>query len=309
MTYLALMFTLQCNARCRHCNVIRFGNEVRDMPVLAALRYIDEMVTLSDGADSFSVYLSGGEPFLRYQDMLTVVRHGKERGADQISCVTNGFWGKEEAIARQRAAELRTAGMTQICFSLDDFHQEYIPLKSVLGALKACRQEGLCFAIKSTVTSSTRRLPQILNELGDLLLDTYVPVQELAYVPRVKTGDRIKKDEWLLQEGLPRDPCPEIGILAVLPNGVVFPCCGSGWTRQLVVGNALVEPIVDLMHRINDTALFASLRDKGPAFFVPYFTQAGCPLPQEQYVNRCHLCMTILDHPLSEKILQLALAD
>ncbi len=308
MIYLSLLFTLRCNARCRHCSIDSFGEKVRDMSVKAALRYIDEVADLSAEGDSLSVYLSGGEPFLRYQDLLTVVRHGKERGAE-ISCVTNGFWGKEEAVARQWAAELRTAGMTQVCFSLDDFHQEYIPLKSVLGALTACRQEGLCFAIKSAVTRNTHRLPQILGELGNLLLDSYVPIQELAYVPRVKTGDRIKKDEWLLQEGLPRDPCPEIGILAVLPNGVVFPCCGSGWTRQLVVGNALVEPIVDLMHKINDTALFASLRDKGPAFFVPYFTQAGCPLPQEQYVNRCHLCMTILDHPLSEKILQLALAD
>jgi len=98
-------------------------------------------------------------------------------------------------------------------------------------------------------------------------------------------------------------------MLAILPDGTTFPCCGSGWTQQLVVGNALVEPIADLMHKVMDGALFAALRDKGPAFFVPYFTQAGSPLPQEQYVNRCHLCMTVLDHPQSERILQLALAD
>jgi len=276
------------------------------MPVAAALKYIDEIAALSGEANSFSVYLSGGEPFLRYQDLLTVVSHSKDKGANQISCVTNGFWGEELAIARQHVTELRKAGITQICFSLDDFHQKYIPMKSVLGALKACRQEGLCFAIKSTVTRSTRRLPQILGELSDLLLDTYVPVQELAYVPQAEMGDKIPKDEWFLQEGIPREPCPEIGILAILPNGVAFPCCGSGWTRQLVVGNALVEPVVSLMHKINHGALFASLRDKGPAFLVPYFTRAGCPLPQERYVNRCHLCMTILQHPMIDKVLQLA---
>jgi len=282
---------------------------VQDMPLVDALRYIDEIAALSDGVDNFSVYLSGGEPFLRYRDLLAVVHHSKDRGADQVSCVTNGFWGKEVGIARQWASELRTAGMTQVCFSLDDFHQEHIPLESVLAALAACRGAGLCFAIKSTVTHNTRRLPQILTDLGNLLLDAYVPVQELAYVPQVRIGGRIPRDEWLVQEDTPCEPCSELMILAILPDGTTFPCCGSGWTQQLVVGNALVEPIADLMHKVMDVALFASLRDKGPVFLVPYFTQAGCPLPQERYVNRCHLCMTVLDHPQTERILQLALAD
>lgn len=309
MLYLALMFTQRCNAHCRHCNVNSFFDETQDMPLIDAFRYIDEVANLSANGDEFSVYLSGGEPFLRYQDLLAAALHAKKRGAAQVSCITNGFWGKDEATARQWVTELRDSGVAQVCFSLDDFHQEYIPLDSVLAALAACHEVGLSFAIKSTVTRSTRRLPEILGELGDLLLDTYVPVQELAYVPQAKTGDRIPKDDWLLQEGIPHKPCPELGALAILPNGITFPCCGSGWTKQLVVGNALAESIANLVHRVSDEPLFVSLRDKGPAFFVPYFTQAGCPLPQERYVNRCHLCMTVLDHPQSERILQLALAD
>lgn len=309
MIYLALMFTQRCNARCRHCALGIFAKDVLDMPLTNARRYIDETATLSNKADSFSVYLSGGEPFLRYQDLLAVVCHAKDKGADQVACVTNGFWGEDVARARRWARELRKAGVAELCFSLDDFHQEYIPLKSVLGALTACREEELCFAIKCTVTHSTRRLPQILSDLGSLLLDASVPIQELAYVPRRQSGDKIPEDEWLVQEGLPYEACPELKVVAILPNGTTFPCCGSGWTQRLIVGNAVVEPIADLMHKIRDGALFGLLRDKGPACLVPYFTEAGFPLPRPSYVNRCHLCRTVLDHPQSGRIIQLSLAD
>lgn len=283
--------------------------DVEDMPLVDAFRYVDEIADLSASREEFSIYVSGGEPFLRFHDLLAVVLHAKKRGATQVSCVTNGFWGSEPATARQHITELRDSGLSQICFSLDDFHQEYIPLESVLAALAACREVELGFAIKSTVTRGTRRLPKILSELGNLLLDIYVPIQEIAYVPQLNTGDKIPNDEWLVQEQMPSEPCPELRVLAVLPDGTTYPCCGSGWTQRLIVGNASVEPIVDLMHKVRDGALFTLLREKGPARFMPYFTRAGCPVPRLLYVNRCHLCRTVLDHPQSERIIQLALAD
>jgi len=279
------------------------------MPLADAFRYIDEMALLSTKDDGFSVYFSGGEPFLRYHDLLVVTRHAKEKGATQVSCITNGFWGKNITMARKWVTELCDSGMTQVCFSLDDFHQEHIPLRSVLSALATCREAGLCFAIKCAVTRNTRRLPEILSDLGNLLLDTYVPIQELAYVPQTEAGNMIPKDEWLLQEYIPNEPCQELIILSILPNGTAFPCCGSGWTNRLIVGNAQVEPISNLMRKVSGGSLFVSLRDKGPAFFVPYFKQAGYPLPLEGYVNRCHLCRTVLSHRESERILRLALTD
>lgn len=310
MIPLGLVFTQRCNARCRHCAVLEFAPQ--DMPLEDAFRYIDQAAALSKKeGDPFSIGFSGGEPFLRYPDLVAAIRYAKEKGAAQVSCTTNGFWGKDAAMARQWATELRTSGLVYMSFSLDDFHQEYIPLDSVLTAFTACREAGLRLVIKCVVTRRTRRLPEVLRDPcnRNLLLTNYTTVQEIAYVPAGKVANRIPKDEWLTQEGIPQEPCPGMGLLAILPNGTTYPCCGLGWTQQLVMGNALAEPIADLLRRTRNGALFAILRDEGPAFFVPYFAEAGCPLPQEGYVNSCHLCMITLGHPEIERILPTALAD
>lgn len=310
LIHLALMLTERCNARCRHCGVHDWMPGLQDMPLRDIFRYIDELAALARREkEPFKISISGGEPFLRYPDLLALARFAKEKGADLVSCVTNGFWGEDTAMARQWAAELSKSGLDIICFSLDDFHQDYIPLDWGLAALAACREVGLRFAIKCTVTRRTRRLPQVLGDLGNLLLDADVMVQELACMPVGRAADRIPQDEWLFQEGIPRGPCPGMVLLSIIPDGTTFPCCGTGWTQRLVVGNAVAEPVADLMHKAKNEALFVALRDKGPAFFVPYFAQAGCPLPQEGYVNSCHLCMTVLDHPKAERILPTALAN
>lgn len=309
LKHLALMFTERCNARCRHCGVRDHMPEGQDMPLEDVFRYIDELAALSIEEHLFAISISGGEPFLRYPDLLAVTRYAREKGATQVSCVTNGFWGKDPAMARQWATELSNADMHHICFSLGDFHREYIPLDWVRAAVTACREAQLRFGIKCVVTRRTRRLPDVLRDLGNLLLDVDVSIQELAYVPESRAGNIIPKDEWLLQEGIPQGPCPGLMLLAILPDGTTFPCCGLGWTQRLVVGNARSESIADLMHRARDKSLFAALRDKGPAFFVPYFTEAGCPLPEEGYVNHCHLCKAVLEHPNAEPILPIALAD
>ena len=279
------------------------------MPQEHIFRYIDEFADLSKKEGPFAISFTGGEPFLRYPDLLAATRYAKEKGANQVSCVTNGFWGKDEATARQWVTDLSESGLHHICFSIDDFHREYIPLDWVLTALEACREAELHFGVKCAVTRHTRRLHQVLGDLGNLLLDTDVTMQEIACMPQGRAANRVPKDEWLVQEGIPQGPCPGILMVSILPDGTTFPCCGGGWTQRLVVGNARSEHITELMTRARDGALFAALRYKGPAFFVPYFSEAGCPLPQEGYVNHCHLCKIILEHPESERILQTALTD
>lgn len=306
---LCLMLTERCNAHCRHCGTRDFMSEGQDMPLKDAFRYIDELAALSAEEGPFAIRLSGGEPFLRYPDLLAVARYSKEKGAAEVSCVTNGFWGKDPATALQWATELSDSGMGHISFSLDDFHQEYIPMDSVMAALTACRKAKLPLAIKCTVTRRTRRLPAVLGDLGNLLLGASIMVQEIPCIPVGKVPDHIPEDQLLLQEGIPQEPCPWMGITTILPDGTTFACCSVGWTPWLAVGSALADPVAKLMRRIRNEPLFAILRDKGPGFFVPYFAEAGFSIPQGGYVNICHFCATILGYPGVERILPTALAD
>lgn len=304
------MFTERCNSRCRHCGVTDQMSRNLDMPVEDAIRYVDEIAALAaEENDTFSIFFSGGEVFLRYDDVLAVTRHAKSRGATPITCVSNGYWGKDPAQARRWATDLKEAGMRTVCISMDDFHQEYVPLESEVNALRACSEAGMALAIKSAVTRRTRRLPDVLRDVADLLADNPVLVHEMSCSPEGRAATTVSQDDLLLRDGVLSEPCPGMGVLTFLPDGTAFPCCGVGWTSELVVGNARQEPVLSLVHRMRERDLFAVLKYKGPGFFVPYFDEIGQPLPSQGYVNACHLCMAVLDHPALAQVLPSALTD
>lgn len=307
---LGLMFTERCNASCRHC-LLRGNDYVgsRDMSLEHAFNFIDQMAALSKAAGKlFAVCFTGGEVFLRYDDLVKAVSHAQEKGATKVSCLTNGFWGKDKANAVRWLTRLRDAGLASLTFSIDDFHQEYIPLHDVLNAFEAAQVSGLNLAVKCAVTRETRRLPEVIKDLGDLLLNATITFQEIACVPDGRAEKTISADEWLVQV-MPQYRCLVPVMLYIMPDGTTFPCCGSGLNRWLRLGNALEVPLVELMEMRATSAVFNAVCDVGPAFFVSYFRDAGYTLPQEGYVSLCHLCKTVLTHSGAEQVLEKALAD
>jgi MoaA/NifB/PqqE/SkfB family radical SAM enzyme len=67
----------------------------------------------------------------------------KELGIPRTWVITNGYWAENKALATRRLRELKKAGLTNITFSVDAFHQEYIPLKIVrTGVEAAARADG-----------------------------------------------------------------------------------------------------------------------------------------------------------------------
>ena len=307
MKHLGLLLTERCNAHCRHCIISHFVSEGRDMALTDAQRYINEFAEITIPGSPFTVHFSGGEVFLRFTDLLTVTRHAKEKGASSVVCVTNGAWGEKPELARQQAKELKSARMNRVNFSLDDFHQEYIPLGSVVNSISACLEAGLDIGIKCTVTRNSQKLHNNIANLKDLLLNIPFQAEEWAYVPSLN-DKQIPKQEWLIPKSLPQEHCPEL-ILTILPDGTAFPCCGAGWTPRLILGNARSESIASLIQKAQYGHVFGVMRDKGPAFFIPYFNQSEESLPTEGYVSTCHLCMTVLNHSACDKILPTALAD
>jgi hypothetical protein len=312
MYKITLMFTERCNIACRHCCVSEndFFDQERDMPLSEVFHYIDQMAQLvAQYREQYTISFSGGEAFIRFPDLLEAVRYAKKNGAYHLSCMTNGFWGKDPVLAQEWANELNAAGLNLIGFSIDDFHQQFVPLDSLRNAFQACRNLGMEVTIKSVVTRKTRRLPAILGELGDLLLNYNVVVQEIACIPEGRASHTIGSDEWLYQKGIPEEPCMAGIMLAIFPDGSTFPCCGTGWNRWLILGNAHVEPIAELFQRAESKSLCVLLREKGPKYFVSFFQQAGHPLPSEGYANSCHLCGMILNHPQANSVVPQAILE
>ncbi len=301
------MLTERCNAHCRHCFVSDYTEQGRDMALADAQRYISEFAEVTGPNTPFTLHFSGGEVFLQYNRLIALTRYAKEKGAAGVVCVTNGAWGENPSLAHRYAGEMLSAGMSRVSFSIDDFHQECIPLDFVRNAISACLEAGLDIGVKCVVTRSSRRLHDVMAGLRDLLINVPLQAEEWAYVPP-HNNERIPRHEWILLDHIPQEHCPEV-TLTILPDGTVYPCCGAGWTSKLILGNAGEETLADLIKKAEFGHVFSILRDKGPAFFFPYFNRSEAIIPAGGYVSNCHLCMTMLEHPAFHEIFPNALMD
>lgn len=309
---LVLMITERCNIRCKHC---LFGerelmNQGKDMPLDDIKSYIDQMSQIAAGEKkNFTVDFSGGEPILCFSELLDAVRYARTQGASSVTSMTNGFWGADKVRAKEIVIALKEAGLDALCFSIDDFHQEYVPLSSILTALNLCREHSLVTSIKSTVTKKTRRLADVLSDLGDLLLNRPLIVEEIPCYPQGRAVKRIPPADLFYEKGIPHEQCPAGLMLAVLPDGTVYPCCGACWSAALSIGNARKTAIEELFYKAKNDSVLNILREKGPAHLLPYFKQSGYSLPEEGYVGYCDLCQVVLNHPAFSEVSPLAIKD
>ena len=271
---LGLVFTNRCTANCRHCS-IRDGATIQtDMPIENAFRYVDDFAAYNNSTESLTLGFSGGEPFLRIEEMLEVAKYAKKRGYRKISCVTNGYWGENKKNAREKVDRLIHAGVNSIAFSIDDFHLDYIPLRSILSAFSLCREAGIRLGVKCVVTKRTRRIHQILESMKNQLLGQSVVIDEIPYVP-TKFGN-IPEEEWLITRETFHEPCRAVGaVLLIMPNGDVYPCCGSGWSEGLLTGNTGSTNIKTLFRSVQKGALYQILNECGPGHLKEYFERFG----------------------------------
>jgi len=72
---LQLIFTEQCNLRCRYCFEIDKGP--RQMPLELAKRILERELTQEDGPSEYQVDLMGGEPFLFFEEVKELVEYFK----------------------------------------------------------------------------------------------------------------------------------------------------------------------------------------------------------------------------------------
>lgn len=84
------------------------------------------------GAQSIeSLTVHGGEPFLYFDKVAAILSKARELGIHHRWIITNGFWAENGDVAGEKLKVLKEAGLTAITFSIDAFHQEYVPFDRV----------------------------------------------------------------------------------------------------------------------------------------------------------------------------------
>ena len=301
-----LLITEQCNVACSHCWFNSGPDRTARMELDEAVGYIDqarEIPTME------WISFTGGEPFLLPEMLQSLIAYASERSL-MTECVTNCFWAVTEKEAERRLEGLMDVGLDVINISADDFHQHHIPFDRVRNCYESAKHLGLKITIMCAVARSSKlRVREVARLLGDhgiqivrdkalkkapsaLAIETgFIPVGRAAEIP---------EDEWLIGDGPLDGPCKAVlRDIAIDPSGKVLPCCSvAGLTEVAEVGNVKQVRLKKLIDEAGRRVLFKVLSEEGPRGLQ---RRLGLRC-RENFVNRCHLCYTVLKDPASAEL-------
>ena len=132
------MLTYKCSAACKHCmyacsprwdaDWISEADLARGLaqlaPHIAPSPWGPETMSLNHG-----LHFTGGEPFLNYPLLLRAFEMANELGIPSLFVETNGYWCRDDDIARERLNALQAAGCRGILISVNPFYAEYVPFE------------------------------------------------------------------------------------------------------------------------------------------------------------------------------------
>jgi radical SAM protein with 4Fe4S-binding SPASM domain len=254
------------------------------MTLEQASRYVEEAAANRARWISFT----GGEPFLVYSLLSSLIEHTLKRGL-LSEVVTNCNWATTRKKALELLPPLKDSGLNALNISVDDFHQEFIPLERVRNCYEVAKSLELKLVLMITVKKSssitTERIRDIMKDpyiqvLGEeripnpsaLAIEThFAPIGRGTSIPRYEM--QYKKPE--------RQPCKQLLTdIGVRPKGDVLPCCGPlGVHEDSVIGNLEEESLSEILKKAWQNPWLRELHKTGD------YLKNNC------YVSRCHMCV------------------
>ena len=292
---LVLETTHLCNARCSHCYTSCGPDKsAARMPLDKIKRVIADAAALPNLVKR--CHVGGGEATIFWDEMLECLTHARDHGFIN-SIVTNGWWGKSPAAARQKVGELKRAGVENIEFSVDAMHQEYVSSRTISHIITTAKEQDVRITLRVCTTKS-HRADAVLGMLSSED-QSGITVATSKVVSIGRAREAIPSADMWTNPGLPLGSCQSILNLTVVPNGDVFPCCaGSEICPSLKLGNAFERPLPELMKAVSSNIFARTLVHAGPAYFASLLQEAGFGdrlLPE--YGGICHLCTQICSDP------------
>jgi len=278
-----LLLTERCDVACRHCWFSCGPDRDATMSRGLAEGVIDQAGALGARWMSFT----GGEPFLEHRLLLDLVAYASARGL-HTEAVTNCNWAKDRRGAVGRLKPLAEAGLTALNMSVDDFHQEHVPVERVRRCFDAAKELGL----KPVFMVAARRGGAITaSSLPDLMGDPDIQVMgeprkphpsALAVeTPFTPVGRGTLAEAATVGMGAATIRCESVlADIGVTPAGDVLPCCGPLACREdAVIGNAGNETLGEILGRARRGGRFTRIIE---GFDVG-----------DGYASRCDACMRL----------------
>jgi len=294
---LEFTLTTKCNSECIYCQAEAspFKNEVMD--VKDALDYLTETCTVSK-LESFMVF--GGEPILFPSRTLSIIDRARELSIPKIEMLTNGIWGKSRRRAQELALGLKRSGLNDLGISVDAFHLQFIPLEYPRNAALASVQAGIENITWNVAVVESLNSKNKYDRKTATILKSLKPVGIEAHVHKVLPVGRaiINLKQYIKKESL-QGPCTADPILE---NTLTSPECitiepsgGVNICWNLTIGNAKKKQLSQIIQKYSwqENPITRTLVEEGPMSLVRMAEGSKFRFQDDQYLNKCHLCIEV----------------
>jgi pyruvate-formate lyase-activating enzyme len=291
---LTLQLTWACDIRCAHC-----CDEHRKVD-LDVERAKEAMSGLHRLGEIDSLCFTGGEPFLRYGNLLELAAHGAALGMG-FAVVTNARWAVDDLQVRERLAQMQAVGLDMMIASYDPYHQPFVSDDRVARLLDACAEFGVPTHIYYS-RGDDKPVCDIKDEVSahfglgreQVSVRDVVPVGhglDLPPAPGARSYFDIDKS------------CPSLDQYNIWPDGEVLPCCSAGTHEGLRLGNIGHESAEAILARRSASKLIGMLHQHDLGEIVLRLPEAvRNRLIRQHYVSACHLCLALMNDPEAREV-------
>jgi hypothetical protein len=244
----------------------------------------------------------GGEPMLFPDVVYAIHREALRVGIPRRELITNGSWSNRREVIKQMASSLSDSGVNEVDFSVDCFHQEYVPIQRVREAAQALLRTGIrriewnpCWLISQDHGNEyNARTKAILKELSNL------PI-ELGEANVMRPEGRAIKDLknfFQRKTALPEGKCGQISYtekldcvrcISIEPDGRVDVC------NQFHIGNASQTDIVELLENYDPYKIpeAKAIIEGGMEGLLNWAKKKGILPDPRGYYSICDMCTSI----------------
>lgn len=297
-TTIGFIMTTKCPVGCRHC-IIHKGS----CPEPSPDSYRCWIQSISESGIIKKVSLAGGEPFAVYDTLLDVVSLIYENGM-YPNVLTSAYWARSEADAEKLLAPLVRAGLNGFSVSIDEFHQEKIPIQYVQRAIRVAKQLGLWVGISYRYYRAILSDDEVESEIRDILGKVYEDIDVINANIIIKDGRTHQQVEFPQQRSDEQNKAFRACALllpSLWPDGNVQSCCGPRLPERnpLIIGNLNNESFIKIYRRFREHPIIPFIEVLGLAKMVEELNDNGLGVDLNDFTapdETCLLCQKMLNN-------------
>lgn len=293
-----IMMTYRCSAACRHCLVMAAPDQDPSLVTVEdAVEYARDYQKLGR-----RVMIAGGEALLFYNHVVAMCRAIMDAGIPILFIESNGSWCTSDELVTERLTLLRSLGVMGMFFSIDPYHQEFVPADRVCRGIRIATE---IFGEENMVAPSiplekAREFEDVHRDEGRLR--QYTRGRHVFHYGRAADALAQFADPIPVEE-LEKVSCSEeldvdtLYEIQVDPFGYVRPDMCPG----VNLGNTRHERLLGLActKRVRQMPLLQKIAEGGPCVLLSRAERSGFT-PCSTYASKCHLCFEIRRHLVHE---------